>query len=1269
MSKIQKCLFGLASFLCLLSTASYGQEIDSALIEGEQFYIYPFRVDVLSETEYFLAMSISRRGGIGSPSFKDFKKYSEDELGEYATRSDYREFKHLVRSFSRNKQYEDDQKHLNKKFIKAVRANPYPLLQQRFSANQDLTPILDPIPDGKYIQYYSDFCLVDEKGDCMSSDSFVAGYFTFKNNVLHGEAVWIDLAGDTLKNGYFVDGLKEGEWKYETRRAPYSINKKHAEQYIEQGTIDLDTTVEYITYADGVRNGSYKKFESSDFPIETGYYTNGIWSGEWVFRDICFKMVKFRRVRIRHNKFITRRLTYASDKDLVVNQKWLRSRLIETYSANLEQFDFFSEYEILPPKFDLYSIDFETEPQVELEEEIDYEIYDEYIDEYAYYDEEFDYEASSYQAREYDSRLEQYKNRGVLMDSLGGIPNYSGVLESFYPNGQLAYRYEFVDGLLLKEDTIFWDNGTAHDVITELPDSNQYLRSVYDYEGKLFMELFYDSLMDFVRVKRHEVEVFTILDGLKADRAGYGDYFYYSVFDTLGNELNEPLLLYRSWFTGDSTMMYSTNYDPESRVLSYVAISALGNTVYKDDRTFADDFESWTGKKTTVLGDIELVQTSSGSLYDWLTADSIPQRYVSSSYEMFDVARDYKFKKASELYTGAAVLNFNKRKLSISKKGLTINLPRSKSLEKKLLKDLARYREKGKTKFPLIMSLIDASDTEINVALYFTSTFFNASLGNHFSSYSPEYLDYGEGSEIEFAATDKIVGYMKDGKPQGLWVSYDQFGNKILEMSFDHGEADGEMISYSYEYPKQSGENMYEFGYTPESFLQDSLPKKKTHYVAKSANYSKGLLHGSEIIYNWCGEETARTNYLDGYLEGKSIQRNKLAHSEMSYSDGQLDGYYQTYLTIPNRDSVLLFDLNFQDGLLQGESKSYHMNGQLAKRGFFLDGAPIEDYEAYDTLGFRYHYVKFKYSFPVEEKIWEENELSVRYQFSWQDSIAFQPSDITTSQSLERTLYELGLGGNYLSQPYYGRPSLVNKSGVSYRLTKYFPNDTISRDGEMSEGKKSGCWKYYSYDGEHLYEVDYFDSIIELNDSIKFKSKGVLSDFDSKGNLLHESYLIEKFSKYDCAHSDHYEVRQFCTFWEANDSTHRMNGFTRNFYDNGTLQSEGNMKNGLPDGIWKLYDPFGRLNHYGLYVQGKRDGRWLSGDLSKTKYLGDICLNPNLPDLAEEIKYRENLLDVTITNYKLGKSLNKQYYDINMNRFYEEDETAESEIQNESIEE
>lgn len=150
-------------------------------------------------------------------------------------------------------------------------------------------------------------------------------------------------------------------------------------------------------------------------------------------------------------------------------------------------------------------------------------------------------------------------------------------------------------------------------------------------------------------------------------------------------------------------------------------------------------------------------------------------------------------------------------------------------------------------------------------------------------------------------------------------------------------------------------------------------------------------------------------------------------------------------------------------------------------------------------------------------------------------------------------------------------------------------------------------------------------------------------------------------SKYDCAHTDHYEIRQLYTKWEVDDSLGRMNGYVQNFYDNGTLQSEGNMKNGLPDGVWKYYDPYGKLNQYGVYVLGKRNARWLSGDLSKTKYLGDICLNPNLPDLEKEMKFRENLLDIKITNYDLGKALNTQYYDINMNRFIDEDEEESEE--------
>ena len=484
----------------------------------------------------------------------------------------------------------------------------------------------------------------------------------------------------------------------------------------------------------------------------------------------------------------------------------------------------------------------------------------------------------------------------------------------------------------------------------------------------------------------------------------------------------------------------------------------------------------------------------------------------------------------------------------------------------------------------------------------------------------------------------------------------------MMEVTYLNGEVNGKVITYNYANPVKENEYSW-MDYDYANPLRDSFPEKRVHYVASTSEFLNGKAHGKQFSYSWYGGITAESNFEDGFKDGLSIERNKLATTEATYKYGEANGYVRTYLTLNPRDSILLYNLNFQDGLLQGESKAFHTNGKLAKRGFFLDGQPIEDYEAYDSLGFKYHYVKFKYSFPIEEKIWEENELSVRYLFDWQDSIYFQPSDITTSQSLESVISNLGLGGGYFERPYYGRKSLVNKNGIDYHMTKYYPNDTISRDGDLSDERKVGCWQYYSYKGELLYEVDYQDSIIEINDSIRFKSKGVLTDFDIDGNPLYESFVIEMSSKYDCSHTDHYEVRQLFTKWEANESLGRMNGSVQNFYDNGTLQSEGIMKNGLPDGVWKYYDPYGKLNQYGMYVLGKRDARWLSGDLSKTKYLGDICLNPNLPDLEEEIKYRENLLDIKITNYSMGKSLNTQYYDINMNTFIDaEDEDEAIEI-------
>ncbi len=1274
MNKLNQLARLFTLLVCISSTTSYAQQIDALEMNGEQFFVYPFPVGVGLHSQYYDALKLSSLNE--DLSFDYYQSMMLMEMGEEATKRQYRRFKREMRNYG-DDYYDEggsrrDFKYLkSKKFKKAIRKNPYPLMQQRFQANNDITPMLDPIPDGRYVQFYEEFCMMDSKGHCEMKTQQVAGYFTIKNNLLEGEASWIDLKGDTLKHGWFVNGVKEGEWKFERRWLEYSIDKKQAQLYIDRGYPDLDTLVEYVTYQKGAQNGPTRSYENSAFPIIEGFHKNGEASGTWTYREVAYRGLGSKRHPVRENELITSQFTYESDAELVVHPIWIRKGHARTYDSESDEFNFYSRYSLPELPTRMYQIAFEVEENLELDEEVEGAPYDMdyYEDEYEdemYYEEEYyaeEYGYEEFRARGYDPVSGKYFPRGKLLDSIGARPLYAGTLETYYDNGQLAYRYTFENGKLLMEDTVFWDNGIAHDVITEVPDSNQFLRSIYDYGGKIYMELLYDSLGDYQRVKKtyQEAQLFKI-EGLETYLAAYDKYYFYDAYDTLGKEgMVGPTVLFRSWNAADSSKLFTATYYPDEKRFSTDGYSVTNYEMMHEDKLFADDFGSWTGKRFMRVANLELERTSSGSLHENYTPDSIPIRHIQTP-DRFVVANEYLLKKDGNAYTGPVELNFGKKKLKFSKKELTVSLPQQKYTKKKLSKDLKHYRKTGKTKYPLEMNLIDATETESDLSNYIFGEFFVDPLGGFFPLYNGYYSD----EEDEFfskkkdasAQITKVEGYMLDGKPNGLWTGYDQFGKKMIEVPYSKGEANGDVISYDYAFPLEKNEYSWmENDY--DNPLRDSFPEKRTYFKSNVTTFLNGKADGKSISYSWYGGITEESNYKEGQLDGRSIERNKLATTIANYKYDAHSGYIRTYLTLRPGDSILLYNLNFQDGLLQGESTAYHINGKLAKRGFFLDGLPIEDYEAYDTLGFKYHYVKFQYSFPIEEKIWEENELSVRYLFKWQDSIHFEPSDITTSQSLEAVISKLGLGGDYFERPYYGRHSLVNKNGIDYQMTKYYPNDTISRIGDLEDGRKAGCWKYYSYNGELLYEVEYKDSIIVINDSIKFKSKGVLTDLDKNGNPLYEAYVIEMSSKYDCAHTDHYEIRQLYTKWEAYDSLNRMNGFVRNFYDNGTLQSEGYMKNGLPDGVWKYFDPYGKLNQYGVYVLGKRDARWLSGDLSKTKYLGDICLNPNLPDLEEEMKYRENLLDIKITNYDLGKSLNTQYYDINMNRFIDDNEEEE----------
>jgi uncharacterized protein len=1240
----------IAAFL--ISNLSLSQKIDSTTYNGEKVYIYPFKVQVNQHGTYRDAADLK---SLIQYTYKTYSREIKEDLG---AEMDIKGFDRFVRKLERERRNEKSYK--KAKLKKAIRKNPKPLLNPQYSFSQDIVPSLDPIPNGKYIQYFEPFCLIDRQGNCRDDLDMIAGVFNISNGILNGEAVWFDINGDTLKYGSFNDGLKEGKWFLERRKpVSYSFGYSDVLKYIEFGYPTMDTIIEVAEFKNGAKNGKYLMYDNSMHPILEGHFTDGNESGDWLHRDPDSKIATGENKW--NNSRVTRRYTLKPEMESdTVKLVWVRKELISKYGLGYPHFNFFSKYGLVEPPSDLYTPNFEVEPDLELDEE-KIMAYDEYgsRESNSYYY-EYDYRYGDYmpfQKSYFDVTLDQYRKRGEIMDSIGFVPKYADVYEVRYPNGQLAFRWDFQSSNTFVDDTLFWDNGIPHDVVVFNADSNQFVRSAYDYEGKLYKSLIYDSLGDFLRVDfEFDARTKEIIDGYTVYKPEYGGNYEYYMVDTLSYELEDELALYRSWSIQDKAPIHIDLYDPKERVLNERTLSMLSNPRRVAEKKFSEDYKSWTGKDTIFAGDLQLRAIRSASIYEGWDIDTVLQMNVGFSEDRYSITSDYQLFKDGEAYSGPVNIDFNKSRFKISKGDLKIALPSYKNrTPKKRYKQIQRYIAKGKVADPLLFSCINSSNSDLDFGPFFFSAFFGDPIGNAFDLYT-NYM--GEFSmEYEMPTTSglaSVTGYMHDGKPIGEWKAFDKSGKLLTIANYDKGELNGKLKRYDYAYPATDDFSMWY-----EDPFGDSLPPKITHYLSVEMEYKNGMLDGLYTNYNWLGEIVQQAEYKEDYRNGPSIERNNLAFTKMNFLDGMLDGYLQTYLTAEEGDTIILYDLNFQNGLLQGESKAYHINGLLAKRGFFLNGQPIEDYEGFDSLGFRYHYVKFQYSFPIEEKIWEENELSVKYNFDWRDSIYFEPNDITSSQSLESTLFDLGFGQDYLEQPYYGRPSLVDKSGIHYEMTKYYPNDQIARHGFIENGKKIGCWTYYNYDGEFLYEVDYFDSIIELNDSIRFKVKGIYSEFDHKTMTPeYNAYVIEKFEKYDCSHSDHYEIRQLWTIDHFADSVDRMNGYVVNYYDNGTIQSEGSMKDGLPTGFWKIYDPFGKLNQYGQYVLGKRNGRWLSGDLSKTKYLGDICLNPNLPDFEDEVSYRENLLNVVITSYKLGSATSRQYYDINMNRFIEEEEDS-----------
>ena len=123
-------------------------------------------------------------------------------------------------------------------------------------------------------------------------------------------------------------------------------------------------------------------------------------------------------------------------------------------------------------------------------------------------------------------------------------------------------------------------------------------------------------------------------------------------------------------------------------------------------------------------------------------------------------------------------------------------------------------------------------------------------------------------------------------------------------------------------------------------------PRGKTKY---ESNYKNGLLHGKYSISDgywevnhYLGRIVYECNYLNGLLDGTEIKwEGNFKFSEKNYKAGVLHGtfeYAEVLTSSENSYAQKTYICNFINGLEEGKSSSWHINGNKKSEGYYVNG-------------------------------------------------------------------------------------------------------------------------------------------------------------------------------------------------------------------------------------------------------------------------------------------------------------------------------------------
>ncbi len=240
--------------------------------------------------------------------------------------------------------------------------------------------------------------------------------------------------------------------------------------------------------------------------------------------------------------------------------------------------------------------------------------------------------------------------------------------------------------------------------------------------------------------------------------------------------------------------------------------------------------------------------------------------------------------------------------------------------------------------------------------------------------------------------------------------------------------------------------------------------------------------------------------------------------------------------TFHNEDSTLIKEIYHVDKFakLNGQYKSYFINGTLEKEGFYTDNLP-------DSMWVYY----FESGQPKMKGMLENG----------------------SSHGLWKYFYESG-------QLQMAGVIINGRREGNWEF--YFENGKVKSEGQYKNNKKEGVWDYFYEEGELKAQAffthdrgkykEYF-----ADGKIKAEGLNVNGESDSTWVFYHENGKIEATGDFEHG---------------------KRTGVWKYFYDDESPSAHGNFVEGEKDGKWIYYHKNGKVSSEGALREGKKEGYW-----------------------------------------------------------------------------